>query len=598
MRWFAFLTSVFIFFAYNLSAEEKFYISDLQAQLTELGFKPGKVDGKWGRNTEKALQQFVKDTCYQVNLKNPEHLKLILNDIIPIEKIENYNVIDEDFILNNKVFRKSKKNLDVTNNYLFWGRNTLVDTDFWNRRFTKHIHVSDLQNLLFQAGYGVLNINGDFDQITSKALNKFLDENNFIDRQKLMTLGKLRKLLDILSIKNKTYIPKILIKQDNSTREINTGQIFSDGKLYKNCKDFKKSSENEFLVKLEEQKEVLSKKLELRKTINPFMAWRSFYSHYKYSLIWDRSYNEKAIGLREVYWNYHYSGSHSNNYAGLEKYLTKRNWGHDKEYGKTVATKIIAPQFPNYIADVTTQEVMTNKADGAILDWWHNDHAGGYSGSQVRNARKEIIKNIRKKLGENFIILGNVNWRKETDTINYLSGVFLELYKTPYYQATKRLYNSQELRRIQDVLQYYEKKLQFPKIIALEGWRKTKNLTDEDRNSTENRRMAKLLTAMSVVIPTHGYILYGDNNPDTEIGDHHHLYYDFYDFDIGKPTSEYIKVTSGVGYKEHEQGFIAYNINSNKKKLTRDNGQSFEIAGKSGLFCKDVENDTECLPID
>ena len=50
--------------------------------------------------------------------------------------------------------------------------------------------------------------------------------------------------------------------------------------------------------------------------------------------------------------------------------------------------------------------------------------------------------------------------------------------------------------------------------------------------------------------------------------------------------------------KEHEQGFIAYNINSNKKKLTRDNGQSFEIVGKSGLFCKDVGNDTECLPID
>ena len=27
--------------------------------------------------------------------------------------------------------------------------------------------------------------------------------------------------------------------------------------------------------------------------------------------------------------------------------------------------------------------------------------------------------------------------------------------------------------------------------------------------------MAKLLTAMSVVVPTNGYILYGDNNTDT-----------------------------------------------------------------------------------
>ena len=32
--------------------------------------------------------------------------------------------------------------------------------------------------------------------------------------------------------------------------------------------------------------------------------------------------------------------------------------------------------------------------------------------------------------------------------------------------------------------------------------------------------MAKLLTAMSVVIPTNGYILYGDNNNDTPDGDY------------------------------------------------------------------------------
>ena len=60
-----------------------------------------------------------------------------------------------------------------------------------------------------------------------------------------------------------------------------------------------------------------------------------------------------------------------------------------------------------------------------------------------------------------------------------------------------------------------------------------------------------------------------------------------------------LSVMAQYGWKRtKKQGFIAYNINSNKKKLTRDNGQSFEIAGKSGLFCKDLENNTECLPID
>ena len=89
---------------------------------------------------------------------------------------------------------------------------------------------------------------------------------------------------------------------------------------------------------------------------------------------------------------------------------------------------------------------------------------------------------------------------------------------------------------MENLIVYYEKNLQFPKLIALEGWRKTTANTAEDRNSPENRKMAKLLTAMSVVIPTNGYILYADNNNDTPDGDHEHTYYDFYSFDIGKPT--------------------------------------------------------------
>ena len=107
--------------------------------------------------------------------------------------------------------------------------------------------------------------------------------------------------------------------------------------------------------------------------------------------------------------------------------------------------------------------------------------------------------------------------------------------------------------------------------------------------------MAKLLTAMSVVIPTNGYILYCDNNNDTPDGDHAHLFYDFYSFDIGKPTSGYNKVKSGVGYKEHDRGFIAYNITGSSKKFKRKNGQEHTIEAKSGLFCKDVGAKTECL---
>ena len=210
-------------------------------------------------------------------------------------------------------------------------------------------------------------------------------------------------------------------------------------------------------------------------------------------------------------------------------------------------------------------------------------------------ARSAIAKKLRAKIGPEKIILGNVNWRKDTATVPYINGVFLELYKKPSKSTSNRLYNSQELQNMESLLNYYEEKLQAPKLIALEGWRKTKSVSNEDRNTPENRKMAKLLTAMSVVIPTNGYILYADNNNDTPDGDHAHLFYDFYSFDIGKPTSGYNKIKSGVGYKEHDRGFIAYNITGSSKKFKRKNGQEHTIEAKSGLFCKDVGTKTECL---
>ena len=58
------------------------------------------------------------------------------------------------------------------------------------------------------------------------------------------------------------------------------------------------------------------------------------------------------------------------------------------------------------------------------------------------------------------------------------------------------------------------------------------------------------------------------------------LNYDFYSFDIGKPTSRYKNVGDGIGYKEHENGFVAYNINKSEKSFKRTNGQTVKVPKK------------------
>ena len=344
-------------------------------------------------------------------------------------------------------------------------------------------------------------------------------------------------------------------------------------------------------------------KLKARKTINVFKPWNHHRPVDGYGLYWESGLGnpehksidnerENRVSLLSVEWH---ASMIKKPYPGIKKYLSKRYFV-EMEHGKRLATKIIDPNFQDYIVNCMVSRMEQNQTDGIMFDWWHDDinRYNGYSKNQVRKARIAIAKKFRKRVGTNAILLGNVNWRKDKATVDYINGVFLELTK----KSTKRVYNTSELKKIEGSLNYYEKNLQPPKLVTLAGWRKTKDLTDEDRNTPENRKMAKLLTAMSVVINTNGYILYGDNNSDEKKDDYAHILYDFYKFDIGKPTSGYTKVKSGVGYKEHKQGFIAYNITNKSQKITRANGQKHQVEAKSGLFCKDAGSKVECLSVD
>jgi hypothetical protein len=444
---------------------------------------------------------------------------------------------------------------------------------------TNRVYVKDVQSFLNALGHDVGKSDGQWGPKSQSGWESYLISQG----KPLDTAINAISIQELVVAINKG-LPKL--------RKINfTDGFFDTESILQKHKNTRRSLCRYIACKLS-----LKEKLEARKTVNAFKAWHLDNNVVGYGLVWGGSTRNKpkAITLNEVYWNY---TNTQRPISGIKKFLTKRNWDHDAEYGKTLANKIIDLEFQDFIVDVMVKKLKAKKTDGIMLDWWHDHHqsSSGYSKHQVKMARTAIAKKLRAKIGPEKIILGNVNWRKDTATVPYINGVFLELYKRPSNSSSNRLYNSQELQKMEGLLNYYEEKLQAPKLIALEGWRKTKNVTDEDRNTPENRKMAKLLTAMSVVIPTNGYILYGDNNNDTPVGDHAHLFYDFYSFDIGKPTSGYNKVKSGVGYKEHDRGFIAYNITGSSKKFKRKNGEEHTIEAKSGLFCKDVGAKTECL---
>ena len=113
------------------------------------------------------------------------------------------------------------------------------------------------------------------------------------------------------------------------------------------------------------------------------------------------------------------------------------------------------------------------------------------------------------------------------------------------------------------------------------------NSSSTDRSSPENIQFAKLFTAMAMVIPENGYILYGDNNRDSHLGDHYHTYYDFYNTDLGKAISDGVEITKGLGYKKYEKGLIAYNRTKIKYTVKFKDGKKVEIGPLEGVFVKD-----------
>ena len=45
----------------------------------------------------------------------------------------------------------------------------------------------------------------------------------------------------------------------------------------------------------------------------------------------------------------------------------------------------------------------------------------------LKKYRYKIAKTIREGTGRDFIILGNINWEKQTDTHEFINGVFFRI---------------------------------------------------------------------------------------------------------------------------------------------------------------------------
>ena len=371
-----------------------------------------------------------------------------------------------------------------------------------------------------------------------------------------------------------------LLFASNFSSECNSSQMIS---LSVEDGDFRK------LEKSNQQNSILDI-IANKNTISPFLPWNhnklsdgnNYYLHW--GITQTRDFRDDRLDLWYGNWHY-FSGFGWQQWSNPEQqkqYLTQTKYAHPSEFRDAVAVDIINPTYSSDFA-FEVQSKGSKPFHGVFLDTFHTNHPVPWAGTKkFENAIVRVASSIRDIMGDKYLIVGNTNWYKNQKLTKLLNGTFLELYKKPI--SRQDAYTCSEISEMEAVMQFNEKYLLEPKLVAFNPWRVTdQKQYGEDRNTEENQKFARLFSAMSAVVVDNGYILYGDNLNDSTANDHDHYYYSVYNIDLGKPISKSLELKKGVQIKQFEKGYIAYN---RRKADTKIKFQNFtvEIPSMDAVF--------------
>jgi hypothetical protein len=230
------------------------------------------------------------------------------------------------------------------------------------------------------------------------------------------------------------------------------------------------------------------------------------------------------------------------------------------------------PALHELIAEKALALKKSGLFDGIMLDWWNEYSAitgkwpvwnGTYLNlNDEKAARIAILRKIREKVGDDFLILVNSNYNTVPLSATFVNGLFMECFKPQYDKG----YTIEQIKKMEAALLWAEENLREPRINCLEGWRIVTDYAGErevraaERNSEENLKWMRMITTLSL---THsdGYVLFGDDNAQPS-PDHLHNWYDFWyadlGYSVGKKGTIYNNI-DGLFIREFSNGWAVYN---------------------------------------
>ena len=178
-------------------------------------------------------------------------------------------------------------------------------------------------------------------------------------------------------------------------------------------------------------------------------------------------------------------------------------------------------------------------------------------------AHATILERVRERVPEDFLILVNANRTKIPRYVEYVNGIFMET-----GHDSNGSYTREGIMEIEDTLHWAETHLRAPQINCLEG----EGIGTEPPDSPNNLRWMRLVTTMSLT-SSNGYVLYTDGSRfvDPQAPHHGHIWYDFWEADLGQPIGEKAQLyqnREGLFIREFTNGWAAYNRSGRAEKIT------------------------------
>ena len=208
--------------------------------------------------------------------------------------------------------------------------------------------------------------------------------------------------------------------------------------------------------------------------------------------------------------------------------------------------------------------------DGVMLDEFHS-HGTGFSGrhfypytdEEIIQAYTNIFQTIRSQVRDDFLIIINANDTKPTRYAEFINGAFMEIAED--YPGG---YSRPWLITLEDTLSWNEANLREPQINCFRG----DGIGAEPPDSPNNLRWMRVLTTLSL---THsdGYVMYttGYRDFSSELPGHAHLWYDFWEANLGRPVgpkAQTYQNVDGLFSREFTNGWAVYNRSGKVQTIT------------------------------